>query len=925
MKLIVVLIFFVSLSFARVTDGQNTQLDFPAEAKEFYFFFRLSSKSDIHSITRQISIDNVRNDTVWAYANTEQFLGFLKEGHDITLLPAPGLAPGVVMNDDIILSPTTTWNFYPTYPAYETLMADFQANYPDLCQVTTLTTLNSGRKILMAKISDNVAIDETEPEFLYTSSIHGDETTGYILMLHLIDYLLSNYGTNAEVTELVDNLEIYINPLSNPDGTYYGGNNSVSGARRYNANSVDLNRNYPDLQFGQHPDGKAWQPETLAFMDFATQHHIVASANFHGGSEVVNYPWDTWATLAADNNWWVYVSREYADTVHVHSVGNYMTFLSNGITNGYAWYQITGGRQDYMNYFQHCREVTIEISNTKLLPASQLETLWNYNWRSLILYMKEARYGIHGLITSSATGNPVAAKVFINGHDASGSESYSSANNGDYHRLIKAGTYTLEISAPCFQTLIIPNVTVTDHNTTQLNIQLVPSAGVSTAVVSLITAASATGGGNVQCEGGSPVTARGVCWNTTANPAVEGSHTSDGAGQGIFTSLITGLSPSTLYHVRAYATNLNGTAYGEDIAFTTDCGTITAYPWSETFENAGSLPNCWSQEYVTTPGLNWTCIAGSGNGNPAAAHGGTYNACLKDITAADNKTRLVSPAFNLVNLGNPVLKFWHTQAKWSTDQDQLVVLYKTSANGVWTILNTYTNNLTAWTEETISLPNPGSEYYIAFEGNAKYGYGVCIDDVSISGITPRLLTLNILPEGLFNGSGLNKAENENGDQFSGSIADQVTIELHNVSYPFALAGGPFITDLNTDGFVSLLVPPGMNASYYIVVKHRNSIETWSAVPVSLTGTSAAYDFTIAANQAYGNNLKLISGKYVLFSGDANQDGKVDAGDIIAVDNAAASFLAGYLVTDINGDGHVNADDYSIINTNSNVFIAKITP
>jgi hypothetical protein len=79
-----------------------------------------------------------------------------------------------------------------------------------------------------------------------------------------------------------------------------------------------------------------------------------------------------------------------------------------------------------------------------------------------------------------------------------------------------------------------------------------------------------------------------------------------------------------------------------------------------------------------------------------------------------------------------VLTFWHTQAVWSTRQDQLSVYYRTSSTGTWTLLITYTASVTAWTQRTISLPNGSSDYYIAFEGNAKYGRGVCIDDVQIS-------------------------------------------------------------------------------------------------------------------------------------------------------------------------------------------------
>jgi uncharacterized protein (TIGR02145 family) len=92
---------------------------------------------------------------------------------------------------------------------------------------------------------------------------------------------------------------------------------------------------------------------------------------------------------------------------------------------------------------------------------------------------------------------------------------------------------------------------------------------VSTSNISAITQTTATGGGEVTSEGGAAVTARGVCWNTSGNPATTDSHTTDGTGIGTFTSSITGLIANTTYHVRAYATNSVGTAYGSDVTFTT--------------------------------------------------------------------------------------------------------------------------------------------------------------------------------------------------------------------------------------------------------------------------------------------------------------------------------------------------------------------
>ena len=95
--------------------------------------------------------------------------------------------------------------------------------------------------------------------------------------------------------------------------------------------------------------------------------------------------------------------------------------------------------------------------------------------------------------------------------------------------------------------------------------------GVSTVAISAVTKVSATVGGIVSFEGGSSVTARGVCWSTDNNPTVPSvNSTVDGTGTGTFTSDITSLSPGTTYYVRAYATNSVGTAYGEELSFTTE-------------------------------------------------------------------------------------------------------------------------------------------------------------------------------------------------------------------------------------------------------------------------------------------------------------------------------------------------------------------
>jgi len=460
----------VLTTYAQVNPSElekaHAQLD---RRGEVYFTFESSDPETIRTLTRVISVDNVKNQTVLAYANKKEFEKFLEYSIPFVTLTPPSELFQVEMSDNP--RQVLDWNYYPTYPDYEAIMSQFATDHPDICKLITISTLASGRKLLALKITDNPNISEAEPEFLYTSSIHGDETTGYVLMLHLIDHLTSNYGVDPRITEMINNIEIYINPLANPDGTYKGGNSTVNGATRGNANNVDLNRNYPDPEDGPHPDGNPWQPETVAFMNFAAFHHFTMSANFHGGEEVINYPWDTWSRLSADDDWWVYVSRGYADTVHKYAPSNYMNEFENGITNGYAWYTISGGRQDYMNYFRNCREVTAEISDIKLLPANQLINHWNYNYRSLLNYLEQCSFGLHGVVTDSLTGAPLNARVFISGHDMDSSHVFTDPSVGDYHRLLKAGTYNLTFSANGY----IPKtfqVAINDRQKTILDVQL---------------------------------------------------------------------------------------------------------------------------------------------------------------------------------------------------------------------------------------------------------------------------------------------------------------------------------------------------------------------------------------------------------------------------------------------------------------------
>lgn len=458
-------------------------LPLSAQAGETYLTFQLKNsisdtakKDELSKLTRVVSIDNVQGRTVFAYANDRERLALERLGYAYDVLPHPGSLSDPPMSNTV--ENLREWDSYPTYDAYVDMMYQFAMDYPNLCQTQSIGQSIMGRELLVVKITDNVNQDEAEPEFFYTSSMHGDELTGYVLMLRLIDYLLSTYGSDTEVTNLVDNIEIWINPLSNPDGTYRKDDSTVNGAWRYNSNEVDLNRNFPDPQDGPHPDGNDWQPENIAMMDFAEARNFSMSANFHGGVEVVNYPWDTWPDLHADNNWYQDISHTYADAAQRNSPDDYMDGFDDGTTNGYDWYEVNGGRQDYMNYFHHCREVTIEISNVKLIPPDQLPAHWDYNRESFLLYMAEVLYGIRGVVTNSA-GDPLPAKVTVLNHDVDNSEVVADPVTGNYHRMIEPGTYDLVFSLDGYVPQTVTGVTAVDGDVTILDVVLEESAPVT--------------------------------------------------------------------------------------------------------------------------------------------------------------------------------------------------------------------------------------------------------------------------------------------------------------------------------------------------------------------------------------------------------------------------------------------------------------
>ena len=419
MRNLFVLTFFLSLFF-NLSSQDNDLYPLMKDRNEFYFSF----KYDLHQladVANLVSIDKVDGDNVVAYANSEEYHNFLTLGIETTLLTPPSMLENHKMYDGKTRD-GYEWDEYPTYEAYEAMMAEYAELYPEECSLIELGTLESGRKLLVLRLNNDVSA--AKPKVLLTSTIHGDETTGYVLMLRLIDELLTKKG-NPEIDNVKNNIDLFVCPNANPDGTYRVGNHTVTGATRSNALGVDMNRNYPG--------------------DNQTELHV-------------------------DDAWWRMLSRQYADLVHEKNPA-YMTDRDNGVTNGAAWYVVNGSRQDYMNYYRQCREVTVECSSTKCPPASYLPIYWEYNRNAIYTFLGQALFGIRGVVRDAKTQQPLKALVRILNHDQEYSIVESQFPNGDFYRPIKAGTYTIEINANGY----LPKretVVVVDNEKTTLDVQL---------------------------------------------------------------------------------------------------------------------------------------------------------------------------------------------------------------------------------------------------------------------------------------------------------------------------------------------------------------------------------------------------------------------------------------------------------------------
>lgn len=437
----IVLIFILSLAFPTLANIERSPVKIEIESHDEVYI--------LHDMG--ISIENLRENYVETHLYPEEIERLRDAGYKVTEIPLQ----------------KWTEEGYHNYYEVEAYLDSMHIKYLDLTKKDTIGYSVQERNISAFLITDYPDSQEAEPEIKFGATIHGDEPVGTEMCLKMISHLLDNYDTDDSIiTWLVNNTEIWFVPLANPDGRY--------AHNRYNANNVDLNRNYPvpDGSIGED-DTLGWEPETEAMINFCCEHNFVISTMFHGGALVVNYQWDYDSSAAPDSGLiqlialgYSYINGRMWDNHHPYDLSQP---FYRGTVDGWYWYPVYGSLQDWAYDSTSCIDLTIELDDEKWLDSSGLCELWDENRDAMIYLIEKTHTGISGMVTDAFTGEPLSAEVRAIEY---GKPVFTDPDVGDYYKLLRDGFYTMQFSSPGYITKVFDNVYVEFDSLTTLDVCL---------------------------------------------------------------------------------------------------------------------------------------------------------------------------------------------------------------------------------------------------------------------------------------------------------------------------------------------------------------------------------------------------------------------------------------------------------------------
>ncbi len=349
---------------------------------------------------------------------------------------------------------------FQTYSSMTAQLQTWSLENADIAILYDLATTPDNHQVWAMKVSDNPLLEEDEPVCYFVGCHHGDEKISAEVPMYFLGYIFDNYGINPDVTYWVDNREIWVIPMHNPDGFEI--------TSRNNANNVDLNRNYSfhwgesAWYYGPYPFSEV---ETQAVRDLNLQHHFTTSQSYHCAGELILYPfaWDANHPTPDDA-----IYQEI--TTAMSLTAGYVPLQSGNL------YPHGGEHNDYLYAEQGVIAVTTELEGLWGSPPDrEIERVCLDNLPN-DLYLLERAGGaqITGVVTDASTGDPLVAECEILEvwDPVEIYPRYSEPEFGRYRHLLVPGTYTLEVLKSGYISQTIDNITVVAGQPTVIDVQL---------------------------------------------------------------------------------------------------------------------------------------------------------------------------------------------------------------------------------------------------------------------------------------------------------------------------------------------------------------------------------------------------------------------------------------------------------------------
>ncbi len=403
----------------------------------------VASHNEVYQLARlaDLSITDAQKEFVTAIASDEAIEKLRSLGYRVTVLVADARKQAAL---DLAT--------YYTYAEVCSIVRLLAEQYPHICQPETLGLSAGGRWIPAVKVTNQPRQATGRPRIRLIGAHHGNEKISTEITLSFLQYLCSAYELDPAATRIVNEREVWIIPILNPDG-------HISNSR-YNAAGRDLNRDYGyEWQSYSEPYS---QPETRALFSHSETHIPTLEFAYHSTAAYVNYLWDNHPADPPDSAWIISLSRRYADSTY----GSTTTRLTP--INGYNWYEVHGSCQDCTFGAFGGLAWTIETALPSTRP--RIDSICLVNRRALVDFCLLAGYGISGFVYDSVTGQPVFARVeFLSPWRWT---TYTNMPAGDFHKMLAPGEYSLRVWSSGYEPRTLTGIVVTGETPVVLNIPL---------------------------------------------------------------------------------------------------------------------------------------------------------------------------------------------------------------------------------------------------------------------------------------------------------------------------------------------------------------------------------------------------------------------------------------------------------------------